>query len=78
MLAINLHTKTIRIKHAVHAEYIDERSTYVELNDFWMGSPCLPGYPPFGFDTEHWCMFMAGGWELRETNIHGEIVRTLL
>jgi len=78
MIAINLNNKTIRIKHVVTADYIDERNTYLELSDFWIKSPYIPCEPPFGFDMEHSCIFMAVGWKLHETNIYGEVVRTLI
>lgn len=76
MIAINLHTKRIRIRSALAAP-IDERDTYIELSQLWRKSPWLPGNEPFGFNVIDRTIFVSEGWVLLQTNAYGETVRSI-
>jgi len=76
MIAINLITKTIKIRSDL-AILLSDRDMYVELSHLWSKSRWLPDNEPFGFNIIKQVIFMAEGWELYQLNVHGETVRAI-
>lgn len=77
MIAINLHTKRIRIRSALVVE-LSDRSAYIELSELWRKSRWLHGNEPFGYNVTQRTIFMVEGWVLQQTNVHGEEIQSFL
>lgn len=77
MIAINLHTKRIRVQSAL-GDLLSERETYNELSELWRKNRGLHGDEPFGYNVTEHTIFMAEGWVLQQTNVHGETLRPIL